>query len=242
MINLFGKKILVTGATGSIGYAISNLLKELGSYLYLSGTNDKKLSDIKKELGEQNCTTIKCDLSSSSEILSMMKAIDKIDAVVCNAGITKDNLSIRMTDQDFQDVIDINLKANFIINRESIKKMLKQKHGNIVNISSVVGISGNPGQSNYAASKSGMIAMGKSLALEVARKGININMVAPGFIESNMTDKLPDVYKESILGKIPQKRFGKAIDVANIVAFLVSPLSSYITGQTFHVNGGMLMP
>jgi 3-oxoacyl-[acyl-carrier protein] reductase len=178
------------------------------------------------------------DIKAAEQLIA---DIEKLDILVCNAGINRDNLAIRMTDEDFSAVIDINLKTNFVLNREAIKKMMKNRYGRIINISSVVGVSGNPGQANYCASKAGLIGMSKSLAYEVASRGITVNAVAPGFITSNMTDALTDAQKEIITQKIPAKVLGTPDDVANVVAFLASPESSYITGQTIHVNGGMLM-
>lgn len=178
------------------------------------------------------------DVKAAEQLIA---EIQKIDILVCNAGINRDNLAIRMTEEDFGKVIDINLKTNFILNREAIKKMIKNRYGRIINISSVVGVSGNPGQANYCASKAGLIGMTKSLAYEVAIRGITVNAVAPGFIVSNMTDALTDAQKEVIMQKIPAKTLGTPDDVANVVAFLAAPESSYITGQTIHVNGGMLM-
>jgi 3-oxoacyl-[acyl-carrier protein] reductase len=160
---------------------------------------------------------------------------------VCNAGINKDTLAVRMTNEDFGSVIDVNLKSNFTLNREAIKKMMKNRYGRIINISSVVAVSGNAGQANYCASKAGLIGMTKSLAYEVATRGITVNVIAPGFIVSNMTDVLTDSQKDAIMQKIPLKKLGSPDDVANVVTFLASPDSSYITGQTIHVNGGMLM-
>ena len=240
MIDLKNTDALITGASGGIGSAIAKLLHKLGAHVYLSGSNRQKLEDLGAELG--NRYTIKvCNLSDSGACNELLSTIDKLDIMVCNAGVTKDTLAIRMKDEDFDSVIDINLKANFILNREAIKKMMKNRYGRIINISSVVGVSGNPGQANYCASKAGLIGMSKSLALEVATRGITINCVAPGFIESSMTNALTDAQKEFIMQKIPQKLLGKPEDIANAVAFLASPLASYITGQTIHVNGGMLM-
>ena len=171
----------------------------------------------------------------------MVANLEQIDILVCNAGITNDMLAIRMSDEIFEQVININLKASFILNREAIKKMMKTRYGRIINIASVVAVSGNPGQANYCASKAGMIGMTKSLALEVASRGITVNAVAPGFIKSNMTDKLNETQKEAIMQKIPLKTLGNPEDVANVVAFLASDKASYITGQTIHVNGGLVL-
>jgi 3-oxoacyl-[acyl-carrier protein] reductase len=196
--------------------------------------------ELGKEL-ENNYTIKPCNLSDIKAAEQLIADIEKLDILVCNAGINRDNLAIRMTDEDFSAVIDINLKTNFVLNREAIKKMMKNRYGRIINISSVVGVSGNPGQANYCASKAGLIGMSKSLAYEVASRGITVNAVAPGFITSNMTDALTDTQKEMIVQKIPAKVLGTPDDVANVVVFLASAESSYITGQTIHVNGGMLM-
>jgi 3-oxoacyl-[acyl-carrier protein] reductase len=196
--------------------------------------------ELGKEL-ENNYTIKPCNLSDIKAAEQLIADIEKLDILVCNAGINRDNLAIRMTDEDFSAVIDINLKTNFVLNREAIKKMMKNRYGRIINISSVVGVSGNPGQANYCASKAGFIGMSKSLAYEVASRGITVNAVAPGFITSNMTDALTDTQKEMIVQKIPAKVLGTPDDVANVVVFLASAESSYITGQTIHVNGGMLM-
>jgi 3-oxoacyl-[acyl-carrier protein] reductase len=215
-------------------------LHKLGAHVYISGSNLEKLEALGSELGN-NYTIKQCDLSDSTACASLLDDIEKLDILVCNAGITKDGLSLKMSEANFNEVIDINLKANFILNQAAIKKMMRARYGRIINMSSVVAISGNAGQANYCASKAGLIGMSKSLALEVATRGITINVVAPGFIESNMTDSLSDAQKEAIMQKIPLKSFGKPEDIANAVTFLASPLSSYITGQTINVNGGMLL-
>jgi len=240
MTNLNGKTALVTGASGSIGRAITKKLHGLGAHVFISGSNEEKLVELGKEL-ENNYTIKPCNLSDIKAAEQLIADIEKLDILVCNAGINRDNLAIRMTDEDFSAVIDINLKTNFVLNREAIKKMMKNRYGRIINISSVVGVSGNPGQANYCASKAGLIGMSKSLAYEVASRGITVNAVAPGFITSNMTDALTDTQKEMIVQKIPAKVLGTPDDVANVVVFLASAESSYITGQTIHVNGGMLM-
>jgi 3-oxoacyl-[acyl-carrier protein] reductase len=240
MTNLNGKTALITGASGSIGRAITKKLHGLGAHVFISGSNEEKLVELGKEL-ENNYTIKPCNLSDIKAAEQLIADIEKLDILVCNAGINRDNLAIRMTDEDFSAVIDINLKTNFVLNREAIKKMMKNRYGRIINISSVVGVSGNPGQANYCASKAGLIGMTKSLAYEVASRGITVNAVAPGFITSNMTDALTDTQKEMIVQKIPAKVLGTPDDVANVVVFLASAESSYITGQTIHVNGGMLM-
>lgn len=240
MINLQGQVAFITGASGGIGSAITEKLHSLGVHVVISGSNLQKLEMLGQKLGS-NFTIKQANLSDMQVVQDLLSDIEKIDILVCNAGITKDTLAIKMTEDDFNSVVDINLKANFILNREAIKKMIRQRYGRIINISSVVAVSGNPGQSNYCASKAGLIGMTKSLAYEVASRGVTVNAVAPGFIASNMTDILTDQQKEAIIQKIPTKTLGKPEDVANVVAFLASPETSYITGQTLHVNGGMLM-
>lgn len=240
MIDLTGKKALITGASGAIGSSIAKLLHSLGSHVIISGTNIEKLETLGKEL-KDNYTIAQCNLANNDECNHLVSSLEQIDILVCNAGITADTLAIKMTDEMFSQVIDVNLKANFILNREAIKKMIRQRYGRIINIASVVAVSGNPGQANYCASKAGLIGMTKSLANEVASRGVTINAVAPGFITSNMTDKLNDAQKEAITQKIPARTLGNPEDVASVVAFLASDRASYITGQTIHVNGGMFM-
>lgn len=240
MINLAGQTALITGASGGIGGAIATLLHSLRAHVVISGNNLSKLEELGNSLKE-NYTIKQCNLADSNACINLFNDLDQLDILVCNAGITNDMLALKMTEEMFNEVIDINLKASFILNREAIKKMIKARYGRIINISSVVAISGNPGQANYCASKAGMIGMTKSLAYEVATREVTINAVAPGFIKSNMTNKLTEAQKEAIMQKIPQKRLGTPEDVANIVAFLASKEAAYITGQTIHVNGGMLM-
>lgn len=240
MINLSGKIALVTGASGDIGKACASLLHKLGSYVILSGTNKEKLNLLASELGG-NCEIRPCDLRDKDACQAFIDGVENLDILVCNAGITKDMLAIKLSLESFEDVIDVNLIASFILNQGAIKKMMKARYGRIINISSIVGVMGNPGQSNYCASKAGIIGMSKSLALEVATRGITINCIAPGFIASNMTDVLTNTQKEMVLQKVPMKNIGKPEDIANMTAFLASDAASYITGQTMHVNGGMLM-
>jgi 3-oxoacyl-[acyl-carrier protein] reductase len=240
MLDLNGKIALVTGASGAIGSACSKMLHSLGATLVISGTNKDKLDVLQKELGS-NVTVRPCDLHSLEDCQKMVEEMEQIDILVCNAGITRDMLSIKMSNESFEEVLNINLKAGFVLNRSAIQKMIRAKSGRIINISSIVAVSGNPGQANYCASKAGLIGMSKSLAIEVASRGVTINTVAPGFIESDMTNKLNDAQKEVILGRIPCKSMGKPLDIAHAVAFLASDMASYITGQTIHVNGGMLM-
>lgn len=241
MIDLKDKIALVTGASGGIGEACAKKLHQLGAHVIISGTNLERLEKLGQEL-KSRYTIRTCNLSDLNDCVQMIEELERIDILVCNAGITKDGLSMRMPLESFQSVIDINLTANFILNQAAIKKMIKNKTaGRIINMSSVVAISGNPGQANYCASKAGLIGMSKSLALEVASRAITVNVVAPGFTSSNMTDVLSDSQKAAILDKIPMKIMGKPEDIANAVAFLASDESAYITGQTIHVNGGMAM-
>jgi 3-oxoacyl-[acyl-carrier protein] reductase len=240
MINLEGQVAFVTGASGSIGAAIAHDLHKLGAYVYLSGSNMAKLEQVAASLGD-NCSIKPCDLRNIEEAGRLLDDIEKLDILVCNAGVTNDNLAIRMTDEDFDDVLIVNLKSSFALNRAAIKKMMRARYGRIINISSVVGVSGNAGQANYCASKAGLIGMTKSLALEVASRGVTVNAIAPGFVESNMTDKLNEEQKQMILPKIPAGRFGTPEDISSVICYLASPLAAYITGQTIHVNGGMLL-
>jgi 3-oxoacyl-[acyl-carrier protein] reductase len=241
MINLEGKVALITGASGAIGSAAARLLHKQGAELVISGTNEAKLNALKDELSGSNVRIRTCDLHNMEDCQKMVEEMEKIDILVCNAGITRDMLSIKMSNESFAEVLDINLKASFILNRSAIQKMIRAKAGRIINISSIVAVSGNPGQANYCASKAGLIGMTKSLAIEVASRGVTVNAVAPGFIQSDMTDKLNDMQKDAILGRIPKKAMGQPGDIANAIAFLASDEASYITGQTLHVNGGMLM-
>jgi 3-oxoacyl-[acyl-carrier protein] reductase len=240
MIDLKDQIALVTGASGAIGSAIATKLHSLGCHVVLSGSNEAKLKNLGDNLGD-NYTIKICDLSDFEACNNLIPSLEDINILVCNAGITRDTLAIKMTDEMFASVIDINLKASFILNREAIRKMMKSRYGRIINIASVVGVSGNPGQANYCASKAGLIGMTKSLAYEVATRGVTVNAVAPGFIKSNMTDSLSDAQKDAILQKVPLKSLGQPEDIANGVAFLSSKEASYITGQTLHINGGMLM-
>ena len=242
MIDLKNLNIILTGATGVIGNSILNKLVIAGSNVLASGTNEEKLKIIKEKY--KNINTLKFDISDHSKIDKFIDDCgqifsNKIDILINNAGITQDNLSIRMKEEEWKKVIDINPTSTFLITKNVIKKMLKNKNGKIINISSVVGHTGNVGQSNYAASKAGMIGMSKSLAQEYGKKNIKINCISPGFIKSEMTDKVNDDFKKNLEKKISLERFGMPEDVANVVVFLVSELSDYITGETIHVNGGM---
>ena len=242
MIDLKNTNIILTGATGGIGNSILEKLITSGANVLATGTNEDKLKSIKEKY--ENVITEKFDISNHSEIESFVnKANDtlggRIDVLINNAGITRDNLSIRMKEEEWQKVIDINLTSTFLLSKNSIKKMLKSKKGKIINITSVVGHTGNIGQANYTASKAGVVAMSKSLALEYGKKNINVNCISPGFITTEMTDKINDEYKEILKSRIPLDRFGSPNDIANAVIFLSSELSDYITGETLHVNGGM---
>ncbi len=245
MFELTGKTALVTGATGGIGAAIAKSLAKQGAKLVLSSTREEKLKELAAEIGG-DVQYVACNLSDFEQVEALFDKAEElaggqIDIMVCNAGITKDGLILRMKNEDFDQVIDVNLKSTFILNRNAIKKMMRRKYGRIINIASVVGVTGNPGQCNYVASKAGMIGMTKSMAQEVASRGITINCVAPGFITSPMTEVLNDQQRETILAKIPAGKMGDADDIAKGVAFLASEDASYITGHTLHINGGMFM-
>ena len=244
MINLKNLNVILTGATGIIGNSILNKLISAGSNVLATGTNDEKLKIIKANY--KNLNVIKFDISDHKGIDNFVEDCNKIlsnkiDVLINNAGITQDNLSIRMKEEEWKKVIDINLTSAFLISKNVIKKMLKNKNGKIINVTSVVGHSGNIGQSNYAASKAGIIGMSKSLALEYGKKNITVNCVSPGFIKSDMTDKISEDHTELLKSRISLNKFGNPDDVANTIAFLSSNLSDYITGETIHVNGGMYM-
>ena len=236
--------IIVTGATGGIGNSIIKKLYNAGANILATGTKNEKLDQLKKKF--QNIKTLKFDISQTDNLENFIEEATKqlggkLDCIINNAGITQDNLAIRMSIEEWKKVIDINLTSTFLISKFAIKKMLKNKKGKIVNITSVVGHTGNLGQTNYTASKAGIIAMSKSLAIEYAKKNININCISPGFIKTAMTDKIDEKFKEVIISKIPSARLGEPEDVANAVIFLVSSQSDYINGETLHVNGGMYM-
>ncbi len=242
MINLKDTNIILTGATGGIGNSILENLILTGANVLATGTNENKLNSIKEKF--KNVQTEKFDISNHSEIENFINKANsslggKVDILINNAGITRDNLSIRMKDEEWNKVIDINLTSTFLLSKSVVKKMLKNKKGKIINITSIVGHTGNIGQANYTASKAGVVAMSKSLALEYGKKNINVNCISPGFISTEMTDKINDEYKEVLKSKIPMNRFGTPNDIANTVIFLCSKLSDYITGETIHVNGGM---
>ena len=244
MNDLKKNNIIVTGATGGIGNSIIKKLYDTGANILATGTKDEKLQELKKKF--QNIQTLKFDISQTENLENFIedatkKLEGKLDCMINNAGITQDNLAIRMSIEEWKKVIDINLTSTFLISKFAIKKMLKNKKGKIINITSVVGHTGNLGQSNYAASKAGIIGMTKSLAIEYAKKNITLNCVSPGFIQSRMTDNISESVKAVLTSRIPMARLGNGEDVANSVAFLSSDQASYITGETIHVNGGMYM-
>ena len=243
MINFKNKKILVTGASGGIGREIVKKFDSLEGSIVATGTNTEKLDLLKKDF--PNINIIKFDISNHSKIEEFIDNIttqlNGLDILINNAGTNMDNLSLRMKEEEWKKVIDINLNSTFLLSKYSIKKMLKNKFGRIVNITSVVGHTGNLGQSNYAATKAGIIGMTKSLAIEYAKKNITLNCVSPGFIQSRMTDNITESVKAVLTSRIPMARLGNGEDVANSVVFLSSDQASYITGETIHVNGGMYM-
>ena len=244
MNNLKEKKIIVTGASGGIGNSIVKRLSECGANILASGTRIEKLEELKSQC--KDIKILKFDISQSDKVEDFIENATNelggnLECIVNNAGITQDNLAIRMSLDEWKKVIDINLTSTFLLSKFAIKKMLKNKFGKIINITSVVGHTGNLGQSNYTASKAGIVAMSKSLAIEYAKKNININCISPGFIKTAMTDKIDDKFKEAIVAKIPSARLGEPDDIANAVLFLSSDHSSYINGETIHVNGGMYM-
>ena len=244
MFDLSKKRALITGASGGIGGAIAKELHAQGATVILSGTKLDVLNKLAAELSER-ANVAACDLSSLEGIRELVntcnEAMGGIDILVNNAGLSRDNLMVRISDEDWDAVLDINLKAVFQLSRACLRGMMKQRFGRIISITSIVGVTGNAGQANYAAAKAGMIGMSKSLAQEVASRGITVNCVAPGFIISSMTDLLPEKQKDAILGVIPAGRFGHVEDVSASVVYLASDEASYITGQTLHVNGGMAM-
>jgi len=244
MKDLKDKKIIVTGASGGIGNAIIKKLSEVGANILASGTRIEKLEELKKNF--KNIKILRCDMSESSKIEEFIENATNelggnLDCIINNAGIAQDNLAIRMSLDEWKRVIDINLTSTFLLSKFAIKKMLKNKKGKIVNITSIVGHTGNLGQVNYSASKAGIVAMSKSLAIEYSKKNINVNCISPGFIKTAMTDKIDEKFKEVIISKIPSGRLGTPEDIANAVLFLASTKSDYINGETLHVNGGMYM-
>ena len=243
MIDLKNKKILITGATGGIGNGLVKKFNELGCTILATGTNEDKLSKLKKKFN--NIYIEKFKLENHEEIEKFIdnahQQLNGIDILINNAGITLDNLSIRLTEENWKKVLDINLTSTFLMCKFVIKKMLKNKKGKIINISSIVGHTGNLGQANYSASKAGIVAFSKSLAIEYAKKNININCISPGFIQTEMTDKIDEEFKKLLINKIPSGHLGTTEDASNCVAFLASDMANYINGETIHVNGGMYM-
>ena len=244
MINFKNKNIIVTGASGGIGNSIVEKLHETDANILASGTKIEKLEELKKKFG--NIKILNFDISQKEKIEEFINTASEklggnLDCIINNAGVTQDNIAIRMGLNEWNKVIDINLTATFLLSKFAIKKMLKNKSGKVINITSVVGHTGNIGQSNYSASKAGIVAMSKSLAIEYAKKNININCISPGFIKTAMTDKIDNKFKEMIISKIPASRLGEPEDIANAVLFLASNQSDYINGETLHINGGMYM-
>ncbi len=242
-MNLKNKKVLITGATGGIGNNLVETFDNFGATVFATGTNVEKLNNLKKKYPKIYTEPFK--LQDHQKIENFVEKVDEklngLEILINNAGITSDNLSLRLTEDNWKKVIDINLNSTFFICKYSIKKMLKKKYGKIINITSIVGHTGNVGQANYAASKAGMVGLSKSLAQEYAKKNININCVSPGFIKTEMTDKISEEFKKILISKIPSGSLGSAEDVSNCVAFLASDMSNYINGETIHVNGGMYM-
>ena len=242
-MKLKDKKVIITGATGGIGYSLVKKFCEKKSVVLASGTNEEKLNNLKKEFSNIQIEKFKLDEHKNIEtfIETASKKLGGLDILINNAGITIDNLSIRLTEESWKKVLDINLTATFLMCKYAIKKMLKNKYGKIINITSIVGHTGNLGQANYSASKAGIVAFSKSLAIEYAKKNININCVSPGFIKTEMTDKINEEFKKILISKIPSGDLGTGEDVSNCVAFLASDMANYINGETIHVNGGMYM-
>ena len=244
MFDLSGKSALVTGASGGIGAAIAAALYEAGASVALSGTRVEPLETLAAQLGAR-AHVLPCDLSDSAAVTELPKraaeAMGAVDVLVNNAGITRDNLFMRMSEEEWDSVLNVNLKSAMLLSKGVLRGMMKARWGRIVNISSVVGATGNPGQANYAASKAGLVGMSKSLAYEVASRGITVNCVAPGFITTAMTNKLSDDQKAAILGQVPAGRMGEAGEIAAAVLYLASPEAGYVTGTTLHINGGMAM-
>ena len=245
MFDLSGMTALVTGASGGLGSSIAKALAAQGARLALSGSNAAKLDAFAKELGGDHVTLV-CNLSDAAEVDQLIpravESLGKLDILVNNAGITRDNLTMRMKDEEFSEVIQVNLEAAFRLMRSACKPMMRARFGRIISITSVVGVTGNPGQANYVASKAGLIGMSKAVAQEVASRGITVNCVAPGFMTSAMTDALTEGQRGSILSRIPSGAMGSGADIGAAVVYLASTEAGYVTGQTLHVNGGMAMP
>ena len=242
-MNLKNKKILITGATGGIGNCLVEKFNNFGCKIVATGTNEEKLDKLKKKFANIHVEKFKLDEHDKIEtfVEKVNDKLEGLEVVVNNAGITLDNLSIRLTEDNWKKVIDVNLTSTFLMCKFAIKKMLKKRYGRIINITSIVGHTGNLGQTNYAASKAGIVAFSKSLAIEYAKKNININCVSPGFIKTEMTDKISEDFKKNLISKIPSGDLGTGEDVSNCVAFLASDMAKYINGETIHVNGGMYM-
>jgi 3-oxoacyl-[acyl-carrier protein] reductase len=244
MFDLSGMTALVTGASGGIGSAIARALAGQGARLALSGSNEGKLEAFRAELGADH-VALAANLSDAAAVDGLVpravEALGKLDILINNAGVTRDNLAMRMKDEEWSDVIRINLEAAFRLSRAALKPMMRARHGRIISITSVVGATGNPGQANYAASKAGIVGMSKALAQEVASRNITVNCIAPGFIQSAMTDGLPDTQKQALTARIPAGRLGEGNDIAAAAVYLASREAAYVTGQTVHVNGGMAM-
>ena len=244
MFDLEGKKALITGASGGIGKEIAKVLIEHNAEVCISGRNIEELNSLKESLGKK-CFIVACDLSKKEEIIELVKKSDDllghIDILINNAGITKDNIFLRMSENEWEDVLSVNLNSTFNILKLITKGMVKRKYGRIINISSIVGVTGGAGQVNYSASKAGLIGLTKSLSQEIATRNITVNCIAPGFIETPMTEKLDVKRKDAIISSIPMNRIGKPKDLSSAIIFLASQESSYITGQTLHINGGLYM-
>ena len=242
-MNLKNKKILITGATGGIGKDIVKKFTDFGAVVLATGTNVEKLNNLKNQFKDLKILQFKLEEHSKIEefINQTFESLNGLDVIVNNAGITLDNISVRLSEEHWKKVIDINLTSTFLMCKYGIKKMLKNKNGKIINITSIVGHTGNLGQANYAASKAGIIGFSKSLAIEYAKKGINVNCISPGFIKTDMTEKISEEFKKILISKIPSGNLGNVEDVSNCAAFLASEMSNYITGETIHVNGGMYM-
>ena len=242
-MNFANKKVLITGATGGIGNSLIEKFNNLGATILATGTNEEKLNNLKKKFTNIHIEKFRLDEHDKIEkfVENVHEKLEGLDILINNAGITLDNLSIRLTEENWKKVLDINLTSSFLMCKYAIKKMLKKKYGKIINITSIVGHTGNLGQANYAASKAGIIAFSKSLAIEYARKNININCVSPGFIKTEMTDKISEEFKKKLISKIPSGKLGTGEDISNCVAFLASDMAEYINGETIHVNGGMYM-
>lgn len=244
MFDLSGRKALVTGASGGLGEAIARTLHAAGATVGLHGTRREKLEALASDLGERT-VVLPADLSSREEQKALAedaeKALEGVDILVNNAGITRDGLFVRMSDEEWDKVLEVNLSATFRLTRGLTHAMMRRRYGRIVNITSVVAVTGNPGQANYCAAKAGLIGFSKSLAQEIASRNVTVNCIAPGFISSAMTEKLNDKQRDAIMGAIPMKRMGEGADIASAALFLASAEAGYVTGQTIHVNGGMAM-